>query len=330
MNIKLNLLGFILLTLFGCEVKASDTAPDTVTTGIYVTSIHNIDFRLQEYDIHFWVWFRYKNRELNFPANIEIPTAKNANRLYLYIDTSNKDQTYVLMKYECKMNDIWKVDNYPFDNQTLRFRIENSQFDNKAMIYKIDQTGSKFDLEGYKRGRLISEWKIDSFDVNVFNKSYFTSFGADTIQSPEQIFHAYRVMINISRPVFGLFLKTFLGMYIAFLMAFVCFFIHSNGIDTRFGISVGSLFAVIGNKYIIDSHLPDSNVFSLVDSLHGLTLAVIFIVVASTAYCLMLINKEKYATVKRFDMIMAWLVGLTYLIANIILIYKANIIVPVK
>jgi hypothetical protein len=318
------------MTFITTEINAAENAPDTVTTGIYVTSIHNIDFRLQEYDIHFWIWFRYKNKELNFPANIEIPTAKTATKLFQYVDSSDINNTYVLMKYDCKMNDIWKVNNFPFDNQTLRFRIENSQYDKSTMVYKIDHTGAKFDLEGYKRGRLINEWKIDTFDINVFDKDYFTSFGADTIQSPKQTFHAFRVMINISRPVFGLFLKTFLGMYIAFLMAFVCFFIHSTGLDTRFGISVGSLFAVIGNKYIIDSHLPESNVFSLVDSLHGLTLAVIFIVVASTAYCLKLVNKDKLAEVKRFDHIMAWLVGIIYLVANIILIYKANIIEPLK
>ena len=35
--------------------------PDTVTTGIYITSIHDIDFKQQEYTVDFWLWLKYKN-----------------------------------------------------------------------------------------------------------------------------------------------------------------------------------------------------------------------------------------------------------------------------
>jgi hypothetical protein len=63
----------------------------------------------------------------------------------------------------------------------------------------------------------------------------------------------------IRRDAGGLFWKMFTGMYIAFLIAYVCFYIHPDGIDSRFGLSVGSLFAVIGNKYIIDSSFARIN-----------------------------------------------------------------------
>ena len=85
----------------------------------------------------------------------------------------------------------------------------------------------------------------------------------------------------------------FLGMYIAFLIAYICFYIHADGIDSRFGLSVGSLFAVIGNKYIIDSSLPESTSFTLVDTLHGLTLFFIFAVITSTAYSLKIVKEKK-------------------------------------
>ena len=45
---------------------------------------------------------------------------------------------------------------------------------------------------------------------------------------------------------------------------------------------MGSLFAVIGNKYIIDSSLPETTSFTLVDTLHGFTLFAILIVVTAT------------------------------------------------
>jgi hypothetical protein len=113
-------------------------------------------------------------------------------------------------------------------------------------------------------------------------------------------------------------------MYIAFLIAYVCFFIHADGMDSRFGLSVGSLFAVIGNKYIVDSSLPESTSFTLVDTLHGLTLFFIFSVIASTAYSLKLVSQNKIEKAHRFDMVIAQVLLLIYVVANIWFISQAN------
>jgi hypothetical protein len=113
-------------------------------------------------------------------------------------------------------------------------------------------------------------------------------------------------------------------MYIAFLIAYVCFYIHPDGIDSRFGLSVGSLFAVIGNKYIIDSALPESTSFTLVDTLHGLTLFLIFSVISATAYSLKLVKQNKYKQASRFDLIIAQVILVTYVLLNIYFIYQAS------
>src|SRR5215213_11185443 len=128
----------------------------------------------------------------------------------------------------------------------------------------------------------------------------------------------------IKRDANGLFWKMFLGMYIAFLIAYVCFYIHADGMDSRFGLSVGSLFAVIGNKYIIDSSLPESTTFTLVDTLHGLTLFSIFVIITATAYSLLLVKKNQIKKAKRFDMLTAQIVLLIYVLANFYFILKAS------
>jgi hypothetical protein len=127
----------------------------------------------------------------------------------------------------------------------------------------------------------------------------------------------------INREASGLFWKMFLGMYLAFLIAYVCFFIHADGMESRFGLGVGSLFAVIGNKYIIDSALPESSSFTLVDLLHGITLFFILATIASNAYCLNLIKKDKVDRAYRFDAIAARVVIVAYLLLNAWFIWKA-------
>ena len=113
-------------------------------------------------------------------------------------------------------------------------------------------------------------------------------------------------------------------MYIAFLIAYVCFYIHADVIDSRFGLSVGALFAVVGNKYIIDSSLPESVTFTLVDTLHGITLSFILAVVAFTAYALRLVKKDKIEQANKLDFIAAQILFVVYLLLNIYFIVQAR------
>ena len=113
-------------------------------------------------------------------------------------------------------------------------------------------------------------------------------------------------------------------MYVAFSISYICFYIHADNIDSRFGLSVGSLFAAIGNKYIIDSSLPESTTFTLVDTLHGITLFSIFLVVACSVYSLRLMKKNRLKEANRFDMFAAQILLLVYVSLNVYFIYTAQ------
>ena len=295
---------------------------DTVSVGIYVTSIHDVDFKAKEYEIHFWIWLKYKNPRFNFSNFLEIPNAKSFAKLQDSTYAVN-DGFYTVMKFQCTMKDSWKVSNYPFDRQTLRFSFESTQFNIESLVFAAEKFGQRYDSVSAARGRVLSGWNIDSFRMSVGKKEYKTNFGDPNIKEPKEVYSNLRVRISISRPVFGLFLKTFLGMYIAFLIAFVCFFIHTDSIDSRFSLSVGSLFAVIGNKYIIDSSLPETTSFTLVDTLHGITLFVIFIVVGATAISLRFIKQDKVDKAKQFDRLVGLITLSLYIIANIYFIVDA-------
>ena len=318
----MKLLPYITLSIFAfffiVDLKAQESAPDTVSTGIYVTSIHDIDFREKEYTITFWLWLKYRNKEFDFVQNLEIPNAKTVSKSFSTID-STEGNIYLLMKVQCVMKDSWKTENFPFDCQRLMLSIENSQFDSKSLIFKSDTLGQHFDPRFTLRG-----WNIDSFNIRIWNKEYETAFGDESLEKPHTAYSAYHVSIGIRRDAMGLFWKMFLGMYVSFLIAYVCFYIHADNIDSRFGLSVGSLFAVIGNKYIIDSTLPESTTFTLVDSLHGITLLFIFTVITCTAYSIKLAKKSGMQSANRFDMIAAQLFLLTYLILNCWLIVSAS------
>jgi hypothetical protein len=304
--------------LFYVNAFAQNQVKDTVKVGIYITSIHDIDFKQKEYTAIFWLWLKYKNRDFNFQDNLEVPQAKTVTRSFYTVDTSD-NKVFMQMKLQCVMKDSWRISNFPFDKQTLRLSIENSQYDSKSLLFVADTVGKHYDPRF-----TLSGWNIDSCILMTGVKAYETNFGDESLAKPHTEYSNFRVRITLHRDAGGLFWKMFLGMYLAFLIAYTCFFIHADGMDSRFGLSVGSLFAVIGNKYIIDSSLPESTSFTLVDTLHGLTLFFIFTIIASTAYSLFLVKQNEIKKAHRFDMLMAKVTLLLYLGLNIWFITQAK------
>lgn len=310
--------GLVIAIICCCFAGKAMAVPDTVKTGIYVTSIHNIDFKNMEYTIDFWLWLKYKNKDFDFVQNLEIPQAKSVSKSFSTIDSSN-GRIYLLMKIQCVMKDSWRISNFPFDKQTLRLSFENSQYDSKSLVFAPENGGKHFDPRFTLRG-----WNIDSFIISSNIRQYETAFGDESQPKPHTEYSAYRVRMSLSRDASSLFWKMFLGMYVAFLISYICFYIHADSIDSRFGLSVGSLFAAIGNKYIIDSSLPESSTFTLVDTLHGLTLFFIFLVVTSSAWSLKLVKQNKLQQAKRFDIITAQVVLVLYIVLNIYFITNAR------
>src|SRR5665647_672995 len=197
-----------LLSLLSNTVRAQDEAPDTVKVGIYITSIHDIDFKEKEYAITFWLWLKYRNKDFDFMQNLEMPQAKSVSKSFGTIDSSN-GLIYLLMKMQCVMKDTWRIRNFPFDSQKLRLSIENSQFDSKSLVFVPDTLGKNYDPRF-----TLSGWKINSCDISIGTKKYETAFGDPALSVPHSEYSSYKAMVNISRNASGLFWKMFLGMYI--------------------------------------------------------------------------------------------------------------------
>jgi hypothetical protein len=306
--------------LFYSSFANESNSPDTVTVGVYVNSVHDIDFKEKQYTINLWLWLKYRNKDFDFSKYLEVPMAKTVDKSFYTLDTLEDGRIYMLMKLQCVMKDFWKIENFPFDRQKLRFSIENSQYDLSDLIFVEDTVGNHYSKW------VTAGWNIvpDSFKIFTNIKKYETAFGDPTLLEPRSEFSVFRVNIGIERDSWWLFLKLFIGMYLSFLLSFLCFFIHIDNIDSRFNLSVGSLFAVIGNKYVIDSSLPESTSFTLVDTLHGVTLFFVFAIVACSAYSLNLVKLNKLTEAKRFDKLAAWTLLAIYLVLNCWFVYKAN------
>src|SRR5258708_30102374 len=311
---------FFLLPLFFFFASAAlaKNKPDTVKVGAFIISIHDINFHDKEYIARFWLWFTYDyNKELDFSKELDIPNAKDIVIDQVLSDTIN-GKIWVQLKMKCTMKEDWQVHDFQFDKQHLKINIEDSNRDVTSLIFVADNEDSRLNP---KEG--LTGWVMDSFKVTASQSPYDTPFGDPRPEVKGQTYSSIIISMDIEREAGGLFLKLFLGMYFAFLIAVVSFMSETNEVESRFGLPVGGLFAAVGNKYIIDSVLPESSQFSLVDILHSLTFFAIFSILMISAIALKLHNYNRIERAHQINKIGAIAVIVGYIFANIYYIVSA-------
>jgi hypothetical protein len=291
--------------------------PDTVHVGAYIISLHDINFHDKEYTLRFWLWFVYENPDFDFSKQLDIPNAKEIAPPEIILDSID-GKAWAIMKMKCKMKENWDVHDFPFDNQHLKVQIENTLFDNKNLVFVPDTVGSRFDEK-----EAIDGWRVKNFKVVRHDNDYETGFGDNS--NPYQVFSTFNIEMDIERNAWGLFLKIFIGMYIAFLISVISFTPHPSELEPRFGLPVGGLFAAVGNKYIIDSLLPETTSFTLVDTLHALTFFAVFTTLMVSAVALKLHDNNQTERAIRISKRGSRIVILSYIVLNILAIILALI-----
>jgi hypothetical protein len=291
--------------------------PDTVKAGAYVISVHDINFHEKEYTMRFWLWFLYDNPDFDFSRQLDIPNAKTIDKPEIIVDSMD-GKAWVIMKMKCIMKENWNVEDFPFDKQHLKVEIENTLFDKSGLVFLPDTAGSRFDSQ-----EAIDGWTILNFKVSNKENDYETGFGDARPGHEAATFSQFTIEMDIARNAWGLFLKIFIGMYIAFMISMISFTPHPSELEPRFGLPVGGLFAAVGNKYIIDSLLPETSAFTLVDTLHALTFLSIFATLLVSTYALSLHDKNKTEEALRVNKVCSRFVVLGYLAANIVAVIIA-------
>ena len=307
-----------LLLLFSLTASFAK-GPDTVRVGVYIISVHDINFHDKEYTVRFWMWFLYKNPDFDFSKQLDIVNAKTIDPPEGIIDSID-GKAWVMMKMKCVMKENWMVHDFPFDKQHLRAEIENSILDKTVLIFEPDKAGSKYDNKD-----AIDGWAIKNFKVSTRDNDYSTGFGDTRAGKDRQTFSQFIFEMDIERDAWGMFMKIFLGMYIAFLISIISFTPHPSEMEPRFGLPVGGLFAAVGNKYIIDSLLPESSSFTLVDTLHALTFIAIFGTLLVSAIALKQYDNGKKELCERTNRRGARIVVTLYFVLNVVFITLALI-----
>ena len=187
----------------------------------------------------------------------------------------------------------WNVRNYPFDNPQLKIKF-TSILDSSFL--SLNPKDGKFasyleNIENLKDG-----FSVNSID---FKKNYISSENDpidDSLNARNIVKEQIVFLINLNREGSWLYLKLFLGSFMAFLISWLVFFIPLKDFESRVELSIGAIFGAVGNRAYVESIMPDVQVFTKADMINN---AIIFLIIFNII--VIMIQKNKYINLDFFE-----------------------------
>ena len=171
-----------------------------------------------------------------------------------------------------KFNHIWDLSDFPFDKQRLNIKFI-SLLDSSVVHFEKRNSKSIKDLDQIKGLQIGQQVEEINFSLQ-FEKTAITSYFSPSINraivSPVANFE-----IIISRSGSLLFIKLFLGTFLAFIMSLSAFTISKRNFPSRIDVSVGALFIAVGNKYFVESTTPMVQILTKADIINNISLLLI-------------------------------------------------------
>ena len=209
----------------------------------------------------------------------------------------------------------WDLRNYPFDNQKLKI---NFITEKDTSVLRINE--NKYLKSSYNKNieNLIDGYTITGLDFNTgFRES---SFLINTKKGKrKEILEYITYQVNISRDGSFLYFKLFFGTFLSFLISYLVFFIDKKEFETRITLSVGGIFGAVGNRYFVESIMPEVQVLTKGDLINNL---VILLIVMNIFIVIMQYNKNINWSVINNNKKPAIFSAFVFAVLNLIIIYS--------
>jgi hypothetical protein len=279
----LNLLSLLGVLTFG----VAHAQPAQVVVGSYINKVQDLSFRENKYTADFYIWFRWKAEgalaDYKPLDSFEIINGRVDAKTSI-VEKKIGDLNYASARITATMAETWDLEDFPFDWHRTEVRIEDSALTVQDLVFVADQVNSRLGDEID-----ISGWTASNFKSEVRRKLYPTNYG-DTSQPKDAASEYSRFVASwdVDRAGWGTAIKLLSTVILATAVAFVCFMVKPSDLDARFGMGVGSLFAVAASAFIVSASVPDSAALTVADRLHMVALGSIFITLLISAYGLRL------------------------------------------
>ena len=212
----------------------------------------------------------------------------------------------------------WNLRAYPFDTQELVIEY-SSQMDTSfvQLEYFEDDTTNSIHLNEFlylQDGYTVEEEDVIDIiaDFEIPDLQNFSDGKRNSVQQE------HLVLLFLTRNGSFLYFKLFFGGILSLLISLLAFFVARGEFESKITLCLGSVFGAIGNKYFVESSMPDVQVLTKADLINNVIILLviinIFIIVAqnSKSLNLGLLEKNRNAVMLIVSM---------FVISNILIIY---------
>jgi hypothetical protein len=298
-RLKVALLAALWLTSV-LAFASAHAEPAEVVVGSYINRIEDLSFRENRYTLDFYIWFRWKAEgalaEYKPLESFEIMNGRIDNKSSI-VEKKIGDLSYASARVTATLSESWELANFPFDWHRPQVRIEDSVFTALDLVFVPDRANSRLGDE-----IAISGWTASNYDSDVQTWVYRSNYGDTSLPTnAKSEYSRYLISWNLDRVGWGAAIKLLSTVILATGVAFVSFMVKPSDLDARFGMGVGSLFAVAASAFIVSASVPDSASLTVADRLHMVALGFIFVTLLQSAFCLRLEVRGREELAFRID-----------------------------
>jgi hypothetical protein len=274
--------------------------PADVIIGTYVNKIQDLSFRENRYALDFYIWFRWKATgalaDYKPLESFEIINGRIDSKTSV-VEKKIADMSYASARITATIAENWELAKFPFDRHRTQVRIEDSMLTALDLKFVPDKTNSRLGDEIEMAG-----WNASNFDSEVQRRLYRTNYGDTSLPTDAQSeYSRYVIAWDLDRVGWGAAVKLLSTVILATGVAFVAFMVKPSDLDARFGMGVGSLFAVAASAFVVSASVPDSASLTVADALHMVALGFIFLTLLLSSLCLRLEVHEREDLAFRID-----------------------------
>lgn len=297
--------------------NAEQSNPEKVYVGLHLLRIPSMSLVDNTFNVDFYVWFRWKNKEISPFKSFEITNGVITNKELQEEKVLSNGWHYAVGRAQATITKFWDVHRYPFDNHLLTIAIEDCERDTDGQVYLVDAGNC-----GVDRELKISGWELGEVSNNADLHTYKTNWGdTDLGKDAKSVYSRFNFSVMLNRAGISYSFVMLYAVYLSIMVALFTLFIKPTNLDPRFGMPVGAIFAIIASQFVTASNLPASAQLTIADKLHIMSGMVILTVIIESVLSLKWFEEGQEQKSRILDRTTATVLVLLCVIANLLILF---------
>ena len=270
---------------------AEEAAPQQVIVGAYINDIQELDTERGTYTIDFYMWFRWKDPQVDPTDSIEV---MNSNAMENTTSSATggvsgrpfpseprvmpDGSKYQGFRYQGVFSKNMNLHRFPFDIQRLNVLLEDVNQDNRQLEFVPDTTPVTINEQV-----TIPGFQIGTPTLTVVSHQYPTAFG-DLTAPPTPTYSRIVLAVPVARDALPYLVKIMLPISIVVLITSLIYMIPARLDEARTGIGITAMLTMVALQWTTDADLPSVEYLMMVDVIYIVSMAYILFAMGYTVF----------------------------------------------